>query len=90
LLPRLVVLFCLENVAAPAGRLPLAFSDIPLSCLGTSSSTCEATEEDREGLSLGLDGDGVGLSSSSLSSSSSPMANVESSSGTSPKVGSLE
>ena len=85
-LPKLVVLFCLEKAGTPAGILPLAFSDMPLTCVGTASST-SATEEAREGFSLGLDWAGVGLSSWSLSSSSSPMANVESSSGTLLSVG---
>lgn len=83
------MLFWREKVGVPAGILPRAFSDIPRSCRGTSSSACEATDDDREGCSLGLEGAGVGRSSSSLSSSSSPIANVESSSGTSRRADSL-
>lgn len=85
-----MVLFCLENDGTPAGILPLAFSDMPLICVGTASSTL-TTEDARDGFSLGLDWAGVGLSSWSLSSSSSssPIAKVASSSGTSLSVGVL-
>jgi hypothetical protein len=88
-LVKLVVLFWREKLPAPAGIFPRAFSDMPCSCLGTSSSAAEATDEAADGLSLGLDAAGVGRASSSLSSSSSssPIAKVLSSSGRSPSVG---
>jgi len=61
---RLVVLFCLEKDGCPAGIFPLAFSDIPLSCIGTASSTETSAEEETDGVrEFCLDGDdcdGVG------------------------------
>ena len=72
------MLFCREKLWPPAGCLPLAFSDMPRSCVGTASST-DTTEDARDGFSQGLDCEGVGRCSSSLSSSSSPIANVSSS-----------
>lgn len=75
------MLFCLEKLCVPAGILPLAFSDMPRSCVGTASSRLDTTEPARDGFSLGSECEGVGRSSS-LSSSSSPIVNVPSSSGT--------
>lgn len=91
---RLVVLFCLENDGCPAGIFPLAFSDMPRSCIGTASSTETSTEEETDGVrEFCLDGDdcdGVGWRlSSSSESSSSPMANAVLSSGTLLSVGVL-
>jgi hypothetical protein len=86
-LPRLGVLLWREKLCAPAGSFPLAFSDMPCICLGTSSSAADATEQAAEGFSLGLDAAGVGRSSSSLSSSSSPIANAASSAVALPCVG---
>lgn len=62
------------------GNLPRAFSDMPLSCNGTVSSTPDDIDDALEGCSVGVDSAGVGWSSSSSSSSSSsPIANVPSS-----------
>lgn len=62
------------------GIFPLAFSDIPRSCVGTVSSILEDIDEALEGWSVGGDAAGVARSSPSLSSSSSsPIANVSSS-----------
>jgi hypothetical protein len=73
-----VVLFWRENVGAPAGSLPRAFSDKPRSCIGTWSS--DVMDGVRELLAEVVDCDGVGLSSSS-ESDESPMAKVSSSTG---------
>ncbi len=54
------MLFCLENEGWPAGIFPLAFSDMPLSCIGTASSTEDETEGVLELCLEGDDWDGVG------------------------------
>lgn len=79
-LPRLVVLLCREN-EAPAGILPLAFSDIPRSCSGTASSIEEDTDGVRDITADESDGVGFAVPSSSSESSSSPIENALFSSG---------
>ena len=74
-----MVLFCRENVEAPAGILPRAFSDMPDNCIGTWSSNADDDAMDGV-LDVRIecvDCDGVGASSCS-ESSESPMANVPS------------
>ena len=73
-----------ENGGAPAGILPLAFSDMPRSWIGTVLSTDESTDGVLEGWNDVDEADGVAASgwSSASESSSSPTAKALSSSGT--------
>lgn len=91
---KLVMLFWRENEGVPTGILPLAFSESPLSCIGTSS-VAEEIDAARE-LSLEVRllprfrccGDrNAAVSSLSSDSSSSPIAKAAScSSGISPRL----
>jgi hypothetical protein len=82
----------LTHLGILPGIFPLAFSDIPLNCEGTASSTVDDTDDARDiddardGSSVGVDAAGVRWSSSVSSSSSSPIAKVPSS-GTSLNAG---
>jgi len=81
------LLFCREKEDWLAGSLPLAFSDMPRTWIGTASSTAvSAIDGAREVLGeWTLEWEGVGLISVSTSEeeeSSSPMAKVSLSSGT--------
>jgi len=77
---RLVTLFCRENDGWPTGIFPRAFSDMPLSCVGTASSIGDdidsAIEPSIEEATSVLDCKGLETSSSSSDSSSSPIANA--------------
>ena len=84
----LFMLLTLENERLFAGSLPLAFSDIPLSCVGTVSSIDEDLEGVFEGRCHDCDATCASCSSSS-GSSSSPMAKLPLSSGTSLRLGLL-
>jgi hypothetical protein len=87
---RLVMLFCREKVGWPTGIFPRAFSDMPLSCIGTDSSMDDAIDALLEAPEVDCIGDcgtsAEGVSSAS-ESSSSPIANALFSSGTLPSVG---
>ena len=90
MLLRLVVLFWRENAGFPTGIFPRAFSDMPLSCKGTDSSTDDAMEallDAPEGDCKGDCGVGAPCCSSLSDSSSSPIAKAPFSSGTLLKVG---
>ena len=84
------ILFTREKVGVPIGIFPLAFSDMPRSCVGTELSIEESTDGVRECRFEAEDMDGCSTklwSSSTSESSSSPIAKAPPSSGTLLRVG---
>ena len=85
LLLMLDILLTREKVGVPTGIFPLAFSDIPRSCVGTASSTDDDIDGVREWLLGTEDSEWCTADSwwsSASESSSSPIAKAPSSSGT--------